>query len=141
MAEFDVNHNSLTVTSVMFKPTHATASEWVDRIFGSKAVYNRTRLSLDDSYLSFQKNFHLPAHAIHSKCSIELLGFAKLGVSEPFMTSSQGLNIGNASVVLAHRAVHWHCFYRGVREDWRLHDNYWPVLFTVLHQMLLLVLR
>ena len=130
MAEFMVYNMSLTLTSFVFKAHNTNESLWVDRVFGSKAVHNLKYLSLENSTASFRNSFVLPKDALHPKCTLELLGFAKLGLHEPFTKlSTDGLNIGNGSIVFAHPSTRWPCFYRGVHENWRPHDSYWPVLF------------
>ena len=118
----------LTVTSFVFKSHNASSSEWVNRLFGSKAVYNLKDLH-ENSTASFRSLFVLPKDALHSKCSLELLGFAKLELHNPFLSSSNGTHIGNAFVVLAQPSSLWSCFYRGAHENWRYHRSYWPVFF------------
>ena len=130
MAEFTVYNMSLTLTSFMFKARNSNESLWVDRVFGSKAVHKLKDLSVINGTASFRNSFVLPKDALHPKCSLELLGFAKLGLHEPFTQfNSDGLNIGNGSIVLAHPSIQLPCFYRGIHENWRPHNSYWPVLF------------
>ena len=129
IAEYSVDNKGLTVTSFVFKSHSVNSSEWVDRLFGSKAVHNLKDLSAENSTAAFRSYFILPKDALHPKCSLELLGFAKLELHHPFMTSNVSAHIGNATVVLAHPSSQWSCFYRGTHENWRPHNSYWPVFF------------
>ena len=129
LAEYSVNRDGLTLTSFVFKSFSANGSEWVDRLFGSKAVHNRRNLSPENSTASFRSSFILPKEALHPRCSLELLGFARVGLHNPFIQSNTGVGIGNATIILAHPPSQWSCFYRYAHEDWRTHDDYWPVFF------------
>jgi hypothetical protein len=90
-----INPAGLSITSFVFNPT-VTYSPWVERIFGSKAVYhNRTAghsplsrepLSLIEMHARtdiFRRAFTLPPEALQPHCSIEILGYGRLEVDYP----------------------------------------------------------
>ena len=90
-----MNPEALSVTSFLFNPT-STYSPWVDRIFGSRAVYHnrssghsplfRDPLSRQEVLARselFRRAFSLPPEAITPACSIEMLGFGRLEVDFP----------------------------------------------------------
>lgn len=96
-----IDPEALSVTSFIFNPT-MTHAPWVDRIFGSKAVYhNRTsgNSALNREPLSqtellartaiFRKQFTLPISALQPSCSIEMLGFGRLEVDHPLKENAK----------------------------------------------------
>jgi len=109
--KLSINASGLSITSFLWNPTPAK-SEWVDRIFGGKAVYhNRTsgHTPLQRAELSlfeveartriFEKGFRMPEHGIWPTCSFELLGFGLLEADFPIKGESKAGNtpaVGNA---------------------------------------------
>jgi len=96
-----MNPEGLSVTSFVFNPTQ-TYSPWVDRIFGSKAVYHnrssghsalfRDPLSRQEILARselFRRAFVLPQEAIQPACSIEVLGFGRLDVDYPLKENAK----------------------------------------------------
>ena len=138
---------NLTITSVLYNPT-SHVSDWVDKIFGSKAIINKkndygydlgpqplTDSEIADRYSRFHRNFVLPNYALWPACSLEFLGFVLHSEDGPFNPSLRyGGFVGNATVVIKERSIDWNCFYRPVYENWREEKNYskpnyWGVIF------------
>jgi hypothetical protein len=138
---------NLTITSVLYNPT-SHVSDWVDKIFGSKAIINKkndygynlgprplTDSEIVDRYIRFKRNFALPHYALWPACSLEFLGFVANSEDGQFSPSIRyGAFVGNATVVIKERSIDWRCFYRPVYENWREEKNYskpnyWGVIF------------
>ena len=69
---------------------------------------------------TFRSQFQLPLHAQQPLCSIELLGFVRLGPAAPFQGKyRQTLITGEASLHIENSTVPWSCFYRPTFETWR----------------------
>lgn len=110
VAEFNIRPNGFTVTSFIYNSIYSSKpnSDWVDRMFGSKSVFYTARTEggkeyhppfLDDeplttteqsmSFINISSLLNLPPQSIWPRCSIEILGFVKLGVEEPFLLKKQ----------------------------------------------------
>jgi hypothetical protein len=129
-----VREKGLTLTSFRPNLPGSPPSEWVDRIFGSRAVHNRDLLSKDrdntssEAFSSFRENFKLPPYAINPPCSVEILGFVRLNQEKPFIVMNRlQLIVGNATMTLGLATDPWPCFYRPSFERWRLSKFYWSV--------------
>ena len=139
--------HKLTMSSVLYNPTNHV-SAWVDKIFGSKAIfYPRSGVdgTLEVKELSdyeihersenFRVKFSMPYYAEWPSCSVELLGFVQQNELGPFNSLiREDLYIGNAKLVVKKRGIDWKCFYRVLFENWRedmkySEPNYWAVLF------------
>jgi hypothetical protein len=118
---FDLSSvTNLTITSVLYNPT-SHVSDWVDKIFGSKAIINKKNdygydlgpLPLSDSeiadrYSRFKRNFALPHYALWPACSLEFLGFVFNSEDGQFNPSIRyGAFVGNATVVIKERSIDW----------------------------------
>ena len=134
MTKLYIRERGLTLTSFRPNLLGSPPSEWIDRIFGSRAVHNRDLLSSDrdnssnQAFSSFRENFQLPAHAINPPCSVEILGFARLDQQKPFIATNRlQLIVGNASLTLGLAADPWPCFYRPSFERWRHAKFFWSI--------------
>jgi hypothetical protein len=145
LRRFQVGSNdSLSVASVRFNPTNAAPSKWVDRLFLSRAAYrnspaeeenknNENNKGQEDQtdpnptrqVDKFRATFEMPANAVWSKCSYELLAFVRRRPS--YLTT--GHWVGEANVTFhgassspstPARKRQWRCFYR------LLENTYWP---------------
>lgn len=68
---------------------------------------------------TFRSQFQLPVHAQRPVCSVELLGFVRLG-PPPFPGKYRyKLITGEASLKVENSTVPWFCFYRATFESWR----------------------
>lgn len=150
---FDVSSTrNLTITSVLYNPTNHV-SDWVDTLFGSKAIINQAYI--DDTlgilydvgkeplnheeifYRSqrFREKFSLPPYALWPGCSVDLLGYVHLSDEGPFTPSLRAkVFVGKAILTIEKRSMNWDCYYRPVYENWRTEKNYsspnyWAVVF------------
>lgn len=148
LSSFDLSLvDNLTITSVLYNPT-SHVSDWVDKIFGSKAIINKKNdfgydlgpqplsdSEIIDRFSRFHRNFALPHYALWPVCSLELLGFVLNSEDGQFSPSIRyGAFVGNATVIIEDRQIDWNCFYRPVYENWREEKNYskpnyWGVMF------------
>jgi hypothetical protein len=134
MTKLYVRERGLTLTSFRPNMPGSPPSEWIDRIFGSRAVHNRDLLSRNrdnvsnEAFTSFRENFQLPPNAINPPCSVEILGSVRLNQEKPFIAMNrQQLIVGNASMTLGLATEPWPCYYRPSFERWRHAKFYWSV--------------
>ena len=138
--------SQFTVSSVSYNPSHG-ASDWVDRMFGSKAVFYQKHLEhydlgdrpltdaeIDDRSEIFWKHFQLPAYALWPACSVDALGYVFESEDGDFTPDLRNTPfVGKAMLKIGKRSLNWRCFYRPVYENWREErrysgPNYWAVL-------------
>jgi len=151
LLQFNVNASALTITGLQYNPS-PVPSEWVERIFGGRAIFYqknlgppRTALSRKELMLeeiewrtqNVRKKWFLPEYAVWPLCSIELLGYARLEKSSPFTykdRNGKAIPIGNATLQIDSSGMDWNCFYRPLWENWRAESeatnpNFWAVMF------------
>ena len=101
-------------------PLGTNTSEWIDKIFGSQAYIGSRTPNMTVPLETFRSQFQLPLHAQQPLCSIELLGFVRLGTAAPFLGNlRQTLIAGEAPLRIENSTVPWSCFYRPAFESWR----------------------
>ena len=141
-----IDTTGLTITGFKYNPTHIS-SEWIDRIFLSKGVYfNHSNLILmKSSKLVTTEELNIAIDIIHEEfklspaeispdCSIELLGYIILDITEPFMRTNRYTGPITGKSILFILNTEWICYYRAIFENWRpetdrTKPNNWPVLF------------
>jgi hypothetical protein len=111
-------------------------SDWIDGIFGSKAIfYERTGSAFVEKNVTLSRNnfenfFQLPSYVSRSECSFELLGYVALNRAPPFEMHNRGsLIIGDAKMSLTGSSSTWNCFYRPMYETWRNNRSFWQIFF------------
>lgn len=138
---FDINPNGMTITSLLYN--FDTHSEWVDHIFGSKAVFHHknnveelehsplTEDEINERHVNTM--FKIPPHGLIPRCSFELLGFVRLGDEAPFKQKDKMKSpaIGLANVKI--KSHHFSCFFRPLYENWRpesttVKTHYWAIV-------------
>jgi hypothetical protein len=145
----EINPHNWTITVTSFQYNHhSKPSEWVERIFGSKAVYfapksyqevlNDRPLSSDEilqRHERVREMFNFPTTGVWPSCSIDILAYANIDVSAPLTEASryQAPSFGPAILRLLHLSRSITCYYRGLYENWRYHSyitkpNFWTVV-------------
>lgn len=124
-----VNSTGLTATSALFNSGHIY-SPWVDRIIGFKGSFVDEKFDETTDHFQFYKNFRNYSVAyedLWSPCSVELLAYARVGISEPIVDHYKKRipSVGRGS--LSFLDQNWTCYYRAVTETWRGGHDYWPV--------------
>ena len=136
LRDFVINANSISITSFAFNPSEKTSS-WVDRIFGSKAVYwnepfvhngnvsimggNSNTRDIPKAAERFRQHAgEFPLSYEWPQCSIEMLGIARLGIQSPFLIAEKfsKLSFGKATLTFEGSKDTWTCRYRGIYERW-----------------------
>lgn len=141
---FNVNSSSVTITSFVYQPLGGMKSEWVDRVLGAKSIhyvmepnvspFTRNSLSHEEIKKRTQQiksSFQLPEYALWPSCSIEMLGFGLLGVSDP-VNHRHSAGVGKAEITVGGET--WACFYRAMFENWRRENdvtapNFWALFY------------
>jgi hypothetical protein len=156
--ELSFNGSSLSITSLRYNPSHIT-SEWVRKLLGDKAIFwtaeendndadqlDLKTLQTDKLFTAVQDKLTTKQRAAiaHSKCSVELLGFALLDEDKPFLVVNKNKkpSLGHATLTFhsssssnADHDISLDCVYRGVYDNWRNSEipnnkpHFWPVMF------------
>ena len=114
-----LNENGLSIVSVRRNPFGTNSSDWIEKVFGSQAYIGERTPNMTAPRETFRSQFQLPLHAQRPVCSIELLGFVRLG-PPPFLGRFRGTLVsGEASLQIENSTVPWSCFYRANFESWR----------------------
>lgn len=149
---FNTSSGLLTITGFSYNQ-NSVYSEWVSRLLGEKSVFHSkhtdfqvqfyeflskdplTEKEIHDRHENVHRVFTLPHFAVNPLCSIETLGFIKLDEEMPFKLKGRLDTIkpliGQGYLTFSTHI--FHCFYRGVYENWRMESsftkpNYWAVL-------------
>lgn len=150
--DFYVNSNALSITSLQFNPTRKT-SDWLQHIFGSLSVNFDTsserpasslqvnNVELAKSQERFYNNLAIPSEAAWPMCSIEILGYGRIGLQSPFLSTFRSKKPSGGFATLdilfkkgnSFEPLMFDCYYRAVYENWRIETsytepNFWPVL-------------
>ena len=146
-----INATALTITSFAFH-SHGRYPEWVDKLFGEEAVFwNTASQGYDkvagltkhipiarENYQNFAKQHAMPPLPAKIECSIELLGFARIGSVPPFLGMEDRKKHPSAGVASLYgmqgslKDKPWPCFYRAVYANNRVEDSdksFWTVVF------------
>lgn len=131
-----MNPRGLSIFSFRRNFVGRNESDWVERLFGPKAIFNISEdeggPKLPELREMFRNAFHLKFPVKKPACSMELLGFVRIDKEEPFTLSSrlkQILFVGEAEVVMNDSFEKWTCMYRSMTENWRNSYSYWPIFF------------
>jgi hypothetical protein len=154
LTSLSLNRSELSIASVRYNPTESR-SDFIDYVFGGKAVhidtnfreFRSTSLKLDvfdEKYDHFQELVRSRVNASRylqrPKCSLELLGYSRLEIHEPF-TARKRLEepaMGYADLALIELYgfgdLHVDCIYRSLYEHWLPENpdfgpNYWSTVF------------
>lgn len=109
LRQFSVNTTAITVTAFAYSPSQRPP-EWVDKTLGSQAVFWR----IDKPYFSipggiqsvrnararWRNHMQLPDYAALPACSVEMIGFARLGPHAPFRGKEDRMSNPSAGRVL-----------------------------------------
>lgn len=141
-----IQPNTLSILSIQYNPTPHSYSDWIERIFGDRAIFHNR--SYDSQSLKklqpqefierreiFQAFFTLPDGVRNASCSFEFFGFVPVNTHRPFTWGDKEYrpSMGRAFLKLD-GAQEWLCIYRALYEN-PLHSlsqyrkQHWPIVF------------
>lgn len=148
LREFVINPDTISILSFSFE-AKPRPPDWFHRILGKEAVFFRKISEYSDRHYGMnhitrgKKNFQdsmyfeVPEYAYWPECSIEMLGFVRIGSAEPFRGKGshdrEKLAAGRATLTLVSgqfTGMSIMCMYRALYENWR-EDDYNSTFYTV----------
>lgn len=94
-------------------------------MFGSEAFIGSRTPNMSVPLEMFRSQFQLPLHAQQPLCSIEILGYIRLGQAAPFHGKYRHtLIMGEASLKIENSVVPWSCFFRPAFDSWRKNPTF-----------------
>lgn len=150
LLEFTTNASTLSITGFSFS-NDAGVPEWIERAFGRRAMFwNKTTApahagGIQRAISNYRRGSDVfidvdqsngDAAARGAGCSIEILGFVRIGSAKPFRGAADresAPSVGKASLHSSDwQLAAWPCYYRGLYTNWPrvdTNDTFWAVLF------------
>ena len=146
-----INDDALSISAVQFNPLFVKAPKWTEYNLGNSSIHFRhdsdtaiieiegwepfdykKSIFFDKGMISLYEHLTQDPDA----CSFEVLGYGKLGVSEPLLSTFriQRPSFGVAYLELPGHGRSVKCMYRAMYENWRMEmdesaPHFWPMLF------------